>query len=148
MMSAVTSSGAATTSPATGTTLTTELVARTGNATTPQPARLAAAARIAIAPSRRPYRKQWVTMSSPFFLLHLQEGGSNRNPPPFTENAGSADELRAMLAPRQSPFEWRLSTKCRPRWRPSPRAGQARQDRGHGKPGEACTSTPRRSEEH
>jgi hypothetical protein len=44
--SAVTSSGAATTSPATGTTLTTALVPRTGAATTPQPARPAAAARM------------------------------------------------------------------------------------------------------
>jgi pimeloyl-ACP methyl ester carboxylesterase len=53
MVSAVTSRGAATTSPATGTTFTAALVTRTGAATTPQPARLAAAARISITPSRR-----------------------------------------------------------------------------------------------
>jgi hypothetical protein len=60
MVSAVTSRGAATTSPAPGTTFTAALVTRTGAATTPQPARLAVATRIRMAPSRRLGRIEWV----------------------------------------------------------------------------------------
>ncbi len=60
--------GAATTSPATGTILTAALVARTGNATTPQPGRLverpAARASKRIAPTRWERRKLWVTYST------------------------------------------------------------------------------------
>jgi ribonuclease VapC len=67
MTSAVTSNGAATTSPATGTTLTTALVARTGNATTPQPVRLAAMARISTMPSRELCRHKRVTIFDPPF---------------------------------------------------------------------------------
>src|ERR1700704_6217542 len=83
MVLAVQSRGAATTSPATGTTLTTALVVRTGNATTPQPTRLPAVARISITPSRRLLRKEQVTMSWSLFAgISPNASGSDGLPEP------------------------------------------------------------------
>ena len=102
MVLAVTSRGAATMGPATGTTLTTELVARTGAATTPQPARLAPAARISITPTGQPSRIQQVKgfiLSSMLGNVGVTVRRTKSRPQPFpTDNASNPHELPGCFA--------------------------------------------------